>query len=152
MEMMSRILFMAAAGGESAAGFNDTTGIVVIGFLFVLVVLALLASITAAIGAVFASRAAKEAKAISEEAKAIGERVARQAESGGGGDKAPGGVPAPGGGPEVDVNDPAVLAVIASAIHCASGGRPHRVVSIRPHGQGWAQEGRRQIFSSHRVR
>jgi hypothetical protein len=32
------------------------------------------------------------------------------------------------------------------------GDRAHRVVSVRSTGPGWAQEGRRQIFSSHRVR
>jgi hypothetical protein len=44
------------------------------------------------------------------------------------------------------------LAVVAAAVHSVIGDRPHRVVSVRSTGAGWAQEGRRQIFSSHRVR
>jgi len=49
-------------------------------------------------------------------------------------------------------DDPALMAVVAAAVHTVIGDRPHRVVSVRSSGPGWAQEGRRQIFSSHRVR
>ena len=49
-------------------------------------------------------------------------------------------------------DDPAIMAVVAAAVHTVLGDRPHRVVSVRTSGPGWAQEGRRQIFSSHRVR
>jgi len=47
---------------------------------------------------------------------------------------------------------PVVVAVIAAAVHAVVGERAHHIVSIRPAAGGWAQEGRRQIFSSHRVR
>jgi hypothetical protein len=53
---------------------------------------------------------------------------------------------------DYDKEDPALVAVIAAAVHSVIGDRAHRIVSIRPGGPGWAQEGRRQIFSSHRVR
>ncbi|MFW6217492.1 MAG: OadG family protein, partial [Verrucomicrobiota bacterium] len=59
---------------------------------------------------------------------------------------------ASGQAPEDDADDPRRVAVIAAAVHSVIGDRPHRVVSIRSTGPGWAQEGRRQIFSSHRVR
>lgn len=48
---------------------------------------------------------------------------------------------------------PAILAVIAAAIHCALAGRGRVIavstVLIDP---DWAREGRRHIFSSHKVR
>ena len=46
-------------------------------------------------------------------------------------------------------NDPVIQAVIAAAIHSVIGNGRGRIVSIRSSsGGGWAQEGRRQIFSS----
>lgn len=47
-----------------------------------------------------------------------------------------------------------VVAAIAAAVHVTLRGQPHQITSIRasrdnPH---WAAEGRREIFSSHRVR
>lgn len=45
-----------------------------------------------------------------------------------------------------------VTAVIAAAVHNALGGQRHRIIRIEPVGHGWAQEGRRDIFSSHRIR
>jgi Na+-transporting methylmalonyl-CoA/oxaloacetate decarboxylase gamma subunit len=45
------------------------------------------------------------------------------------------------------------LAIIVAAIHCKLNNRPHRILSIEPADQhDWAREGRRDIFSSHRVR
>lgn len=43
-------------------------------------------------------------------------------------------------------------AVVAAAVHTMMQGRPHRIVRIYETGHGWAQEGRREIFSSKRVR
>lgn len=45
-----------------------------------------------------------------------------------------------------------ITAVIAAAVHNVLGGQPHRIVRIEPISYGWAQEGRRDIFSSRRVR
>jgi Na+-transporting methylmalonyl-CoA/oxaloacetate decarboxylase gamma subunit len=49
---------------------------------------------------------------------------------------------------------PPVAVIIAAAVHTALGGRRHRVVSITaaPDHQAWSVEGRRHIFSSHKVR
>lgn len=45
-----------------------------------------------------------------------------------------------------------ITAVIAAAVHNVLGGQAHRIVRIQPISHGWAQEGRRDIFSSHRIR
>lgn len=52
-----------------------------------------------------------------------------------------------------DETSPEILAVIAAAIHASIDG-PLRIHSVTPieHPRDWAQEGRRQIFASHKVR
>jgi Na+-transporting methylmalonyl-CoA/oxaloacetate decarboxylase gamma subunit len=124
-----------------------TTGsVVIVGFLFVVIVLALLAAVTSAIGAFFiksaARDAAKAAKAAEKAANASAQRSVTPSPSTDSGT----------GEPSATGDDPALLAVIAAAVHTMMGDRAHRVVSVRSAGPGWAQEGRRQIFSSHRVR
>lgn len=48
---------------------------------------------------------------------------------------------------------PATVAVIIAAVHCTLGHRPHRIISVSPaEPHDWSREGRRDIFSSHRVR
>lgn len=138
----------AAAPPESPS----TASVVIVGFLFVMIVLALLAAVTSAIGAFFIKQAAHE----SAKAAKAAQQAAELAVSGGGSVRAAtprttGTVPAPDA-PAQDEDDPVLLAVIAAAVHTVIGDRPHRVVSVRSTGPGWAQEGRRQIFSSHRVR
>ncbi len=61
--------------------------------------------------------------------------------------------PAPAA-PAEDGLSPVTVAAVAAAVHVALGGRPHRVVSIRASNgsTSWAAEGRREHFSSHRVR
>ncbi len=131
-------LILAVSGPEAHAQTSGTLEIVGVGFIFVMVVLALLALVTAAIGAVFIRF---DAKAAAKAAVAAAEAAAL----------AP---PAPTADPEAlnYEEDPALVAVIAAAVHSVIGDRAHRIVSIRPGGPGWAQEGRRQIFSSHQVR
>ena len=51
-----------------------------------------------------------------------------------------------------DETDPHIIAVIAAAVHCAMDGRKHRIISVRSSDSNWAAEGRRQIFSSRKVR
>lgn len=48
---------------------------------------------------------------------------------------------------------PELVAVITAAVHLTFGGRARiqAIVPVEPE-QGWAREGRRQIFSSHQVR
>ena len=131
----------AAAPVESPS----TANVVVVGFLFVMSVLALLAAVTSCIGAFFIKQAARDAA-----------KAAQAAEKAAAGKPTAAGTPAAAASsaPAVDeeTEDPAILAVIAAAVHTVMGDRAHRVVSVRSTGPGWAQEGRRQIFSSHRVR
>lgn len=49
---------------------------------------------------------------------------------------------------------PQVIAAISAAVHVTLRGRPHRIASIQVAGgqTNWAAEGRREHFSSHRVR
>lgn len=121
-------------------------GVVVVGFLFVILVLALLAAVTAAMGAYFTKQTARAAEKAAVAAQATAETLSKSSASGSS--------TAEVSGKETvhDEDDPALMAVIAAAVHTVIGDRPHRVVSIRSAGPGWAQEGRRQIFSSHRVR
>jgi len=53
---------------------------------------------------------------------------------------------------EAPLEEDVVPAIIAAAVHMAMGRRPHRIVSIQRKPTNWAAEGRRDIFSSHRVR
>lgn len=128
-----------------ASAAPPTASVVIVGFLFVMIVLALLAAITSAIGAVFIKQAAREAAKAAEAAqKAAESSQTAPAQA------FPVSDTVPNDADEGD--DPAILAVVAAAVHTVIGDRPHRVVSVRSTGPGWAQEGRRQIFSSHRVR
>lgn len=57
---------------------------------------------------------------------------------------------------ESDALPPALVAVIAAAVHHAIK-TPHRIVAIRPASSQndshiWSAEGRRQVFASHRTR
>lgn len=135
------VLAQLSGGAEAIPGAG---GIVVVGFLFAVIVLALLAALTAAMGAWFAKQAADSTAkaAASSQAAAEGASQGTSAKSAATGSSEP----SKGG------DDPAMIALIAAAVHTAIGDRAHRVVSIRSAGPGWAQEGRRQIFSSHRVR
>lgn len=142
---------LAQAGAAASVEDPSTLSVVVVGFLFVLIVLALLAAVTSMIGAFFVKQAARDAAKAAEaaakaaalggqSAQAINPTATRSDAS------------AAGIGTDGEVEDPVLLAVVAAAVHTAIGDRPHRVVSVRTSGPGWAQEGRRQIFSSHRVR
>lgn len=45
-----------------------------------------------------------------------------------------------------------LAALITAAVHVTLAGRAHRIVRIEPASNGWAREGRRETFSSHRIR
>jgi len=62
---------------------------------------------------------------------------------------APAPVSAPAPSPELETP---VIVMIAAAVHAALAGQPHRILRIEPVSSGWAREGRREIFSSRRVR
>jgi Na+-transporting methylmalonyl-CoA/oxaloacetate decarboxylase gamma subunit len=114
---------LVVSGPEVSANTSGTLEIVGVGFIFVMVVLALLAMVTSAIGAIFIRF---EAKAAAKAAKAATAAVAL----------------APT--PELEAldheEDPALMAVIAAAVHSVVGDRAHRIVSIRPGGSGVAQK------------
>lgn len=140
-------------GAAEAGATESVSSIVVIGFSFVLTVLAVLAAVTAIMGMVFSKRAARDAEKAAAQAKLALEKAnsapapAKAA--------APAATPAPVAAPvpaPQEEDDAAILAVISAAVHTVIGDRAHRIVSVRGAGSGWAQEGRRQIFSSHRVR
>jgi len=135
---------IAQATPEPSVETSGPLGVVVVGFLFVVVVLVLLSSVTAAMGAWFSKQAARAAAKSAEAARQAAETSAKASPA----------ATLPGTGPSAEEGgeDPALVAVIAAAVHTVFGDRPHRVVSVRSAGPGWAQEGRRQIFSSHRVR
>jgi Na+-transporting methylmalonyl-CoA/oxaloacetate decarboxylase gamma subunit len=146
--LFGKIGILAQLTGQTSTGSNT---LILVGFMFVLTALALLAAVIAAIGAVFARRAAEEAKkaaiAALEHKVSDQDRVqSRQTDS-------PAEASEAVSQPEQSIeDDPALIAVISAAIHSIIGEKPHRVVSIRRTDAGWAEEGRRQIFSSHRPR
>lgn len=104
-----------------------------VGFLFVIALLSSLAVMMSVIGRFFIRQEAREAAKVPAPAP-----VAAAA--------------APAAAPSAPAGDVHLIPVIAAAIHAACEERPHRVVSIRPAASGWAQEGRREIFSGRRVR
>jgi Na+-transporting methylmalonyl-CoA/oxaloacetate decarboxylase gamma subunit len=142
--MMHAITVLAQLPGDAAAN-PSPGGIVVVGFLFVITVLGLLAALTSAMGAWFNKQAASSAAKAAAAAQAAAETIAN------GGSASASASPG-AAAPSKHEDDPVLIAVIAAAVHTVVGDRSHRVVSIRSAGPGWAQEGRRQIFSSHRVR
>ena len=138
-------------GAVEAGTADSVSSIVVIGFSFVLLVLAVLAAVTAVMGMVFAKRAARDAEKAAEKAQVTLDKANAAAAA------KPAAAPAVASKPVAaapadSADDEAIFAVISAAVHTVIGDRAHRIVSIRGAGPGWAQEGRRQIFSSHRVR
>ncbi len=114
---------------------TENISFILIGFLFVLVVLAALSIVTTLIG-VLCTRLIKEPAAKKPAAA-----------------KAPAAPEPRADGIQTDGDIPEhIIALIATATHVILKGRPQKIVSIRAGSQGWAQEGRREIFSSHRVR
>ncbi|MFP4157712.1 MAG: OadG family protein [Opitutales bacterium] len=144
--MIQSTIVLAQASGAAESDFaSNPGGIVVVGFLFAITVLTILASVTALLGSLFTKQAARAAERAAEAARAAAESSAASNATGAGASPA-------ATGAQNGEDESVLTAVIAAAVHTALGDRPHRVVSVRSAGPGWAQEGRRQIFSSHRVR
>ena len=156
MMYSSLIIAQADAAPLVHAAEPGTAEIVTIGFLFVMVVLAALAVVTSVIGLFFARSSAKAAgRAAAAALKAAEAQAAAAKQSPVAAAPAAPEAPAaatPSAATSDSGEDPVLLAVIAAAVHSVIGDRPHRVIAIRRDGPGWAHEGRRQIFSSHRVR
>lgn len=118
------------ASAATGVGGVANIGEILWGFLFVVVVLALLALITGILGKIFVANNPSEPET---------KRVARASAA-----AAP--------LPEAEIEGE-IVALITAAVHTVIT-EPHKIVSIRP-GRGtggWAQEGRRDISGSHRVR
>lgn len=133
MNTFSIILATAETGAGSSPEVQAVP-LVVLGFLFVVLILSLLATVTSIMGYLFARRAviAAEENAARMEAKAAALPACQSSER-----------------KVATEDDPVIQAVIAAAIHSVIGNGRGRIVSIRSSsGGGWAQEGRRQIFSS----
>lgn len=151
--MIHSCILIAQADGLPlpAAAAPGTSEIVTIGFLFVMLVLSALAVVTSIIGLFFtraAARSAKRAEAVALAKAEVAERALAQSTT-----STPATTTVAASATTDEGEESTVLfAVIAAAVHSVIGDRPHRVISIRRDGPGWAQEGRRQIFSSHRVR
>lgn len=138
--MLPQITLAATAAGlDASPSLLDVIWIVLIGFSFVVCVLLIFSLLTSVLGKVFAglpvgapieapSSPVDTEKAISVLPAKVNDEC------------------------DIDESDPRIIAVIAAAIHCATGGRKHRIVSIRSSDSTWAAEGRRQIFSSRNVR
>jgi sodium pump decarboxylase gamma subunit len=128
------IIIATAESGAGSSPEVQAVPLVVLGFMFVILILSLLSAVTGVMGFLFARRAAVAAE----------ENAARM--------KAEAAAPPASQAAERKVateDDPVIQAVIAAAIHSVIGNGRGRIVSIRSSsGGGWAQEGRRQIFSS----
>jgi len=121
--------------------FAEAIRFILVGFVFVTLVLLILAGVTSLIGLAFKGgvRPAPEPDPATVPEVAL--------------------TPPPEPEPGVATTEPMdaeearrITAVVAAALHTIMGAAPHRIVSIRPAQSSWAQEGRRNIFLSHRVR
>jgi len=124
---MSLLIPFAAA--EAPGAIN----LVITGFLFVVIVLGLLAAMTWAGGRFFASRDAARPPLSKKTVKAPKPDPSTAAA-------------------EAAAVEGHLAAAITAAIHMTLQDQRFRVRSIRRMAPGWAQEGRRQIFSSHHLR
>jgi len=124
--------FVAAVQLNSMA---DHVSFILLGFFFVVIVLATLSLVTSLIGTVFRNAKAPEPEPDLAPAPQIATKPAKTDEELIFGDH------------EHPEHIPAIL---AAAVHNVLSGKPHRIVNIR--GTGWAEEGRRQIFRSHKFR
>lgn len=111
---------------------EENTSFVIFGFAFVVFVLLALAIMTAAIGILFKRTEANAKQAEARQAPATSAPLPQKAASA--------------------TENEHIPYLIAAAVATIMDGQSHRIVSINPRSEGWAQEGRRQIFSSHKVR
>ncbi len=116
----------------------QNTMFIIVGFLFVVAMLGALGGITAAVGLVFRRVQARTDK---RTAAARAAQIAAEPAA-----------PVPAAVTAGSEDNPHLLPLIAAAVHTVLRGQPHRIMNVRKKSDGWAQEGRRQIFSSHKVR
>ncbi|MCH6257221.1 hypothetical protein MLD52_11735 [Puniceicoccaceae bacterium K14] len=122
---------LAAFSQNPTVGENTT--FVIFGFAFVLFVLLALAALTACVGVLFKRIEKKADKGYTDPVSIpLLPKIAPKPK-----------------GQEENCHIPFL---VTAAVATVLDGQPHRIVSVKPSRDGWAQEGRRQIFSSHRVR
>ncbi|MEM8549820.1 MAG: OadG family transporter subunit [Verrucomicrobiota bacterium] len=137
-----------AAYSLLAAAEEPNNLTILIGFAFVIVVLAILAIVTQAMGIVFIKRTKAELAAATAKAEAAA-KSAEAAVSKIASDAAPAAATAASVSNAIDGE---LVAIIAAAVH-ATLGEPHEILSITSvTDRQWASEGRREIFRSHKVR
>ncbi|MDQ8203805.1 OadG family protein [Pelagicoccus sp. SDUM812003] len=130
---------LLAAGFPARPDFGENITFIVVGFVFVMCVLIALSLVTSAIGAGFVR--AEKRKAAQQAAAAPAPVASAPAAKTSSGPFDAHGVPEH------------IPALIAAAVHVTLKGKRHRIRGVRvAQGGRWAQEGRRDIFSSHRVR
>lgn len=125
--MLFSLTPLGLTGRELSWGESFT--LMLTGFLLVVFILAVLSVLTSLLGRVFRSFAPTETRPVAVPL-----------------------IDDDNTGQEAEALDPAVVAAIGAALAFAFGGRSHRVTRIQRVPGGWAQEGRRDIFSSRRVR
>lgn len=138
--MLSTVTVVSAGAAFGEAQSINAFEIVLVGFSFVFCILLILSLTTWIFGKIFAhisveKPATPAVSGVQELIPPSGHSASDRTEA-----------------PDFDVSDPHHIAVIAAAIHCVMKERKHRIVSIRASDSSWAAEGRRQIFSSRRVR
>lgn len=99
---------------------------ILLGFLFVVFVLAAIGVLTSLVGAMFKRLEPPPVEKPVQVAKAKAQPV--------------------------PAKDPNLPVVIAAAVYAVMGDKPHRILQIRPADESWAREGRRSILGSHKVR
>ncbi len=107
--------------------------LVLTGFGFVVAILSILALLTLIGGRIFATRDARTRAATAAPTATASPSAAEVRQ-------------------QREDNEGRITAVVTAAVHVALQDHRFRVRSIRRAPPGWAQEGRRQIFSSHRLR
>lgn len=123
------IAYTLAAATPAGPTALDNPMEILWGFVFVVIVLGILALVTQIIGKVFITVNKAQAAKAPKPASPLATNLA-----------------------PVTAEDDEIVAVISAAVHTALK-QPHRIVSIQSRGRDtWASEGRRQIFSSHKVR
>ena len=149
--MIHPILAKLAANPE----FTDAFMFIITGLLLVIGALLVLSGLISVIGTGFRRNDPKKPAAAPAPAPAAAAAPVATQQPAPASAPAPAPAPAPVAAPAaadpMDTDVP-IAALIAAAIHVALEGRPHRVLHIEPVSVGWAREGRREIFSSHRFR
>jgi sodium pump decarboxylase gamma subunit len=125
------MLDLTIAAIDLHPSFGQQLSFILLGFVMVLLVLAILWGICALLGTFFKKRPSAKPRSASAIPKMQGTAAAM----------------------EDTGEDARIVAVVSAAVY-ATLGTHHKIISIRPSGdrQAWSAEGRRSIFQSHHIR